>query len=379
MQPKKILIAEDEEYMRGSLELIVERMGHIPLCVANGKEALETIIQNEMSSTPIDLLLCDIQMPVMTGTELITALRKRKIAITVIVITGYGEKELLIKLMQMGCRDFIDKPFTPEQIEERVNILIHDIKSKKAEEKRLEFFTRVGESTRSFVHDINNAVVGVSCFADMLMQEVMSDHPLHDKVLKVASSAERTAEICRELLSLSPENMVGYRIPTDMNHCVERSVEILSDLLPENIKVSTGAHKYPVWFDADSRQIQQVLLNLGFNAADAMPEGGAISIQINPDSNSTVHENALQSRKEERWFTITVTDNGTGIPPEVLPRMLKENFTDKPKGHGIGLSTVKKIVEDHDGKILIDSKPGEGTSFQLVFPLKGINKDEKPS
>ena len=369
MQPKKILIAEDEAYMRGTLELIVERMGHIPLCVDNGKDALETILHHEISNTPIDLLLCDIQMPGMTGTELISTLRKRNSAITTIVITGYGEKDLIVQLMQLGCRDFIDKPFLPEQIEERIEVLVKDINSREADEKRLEFYARVGESARSFVHDINNAVVGVSCYADMLMQEVAIDHPLHSRVSKVAASAERTAEICRELLSLAPENIIGNRIPTDINLCIERCAEMLSDLLPENITIRTGAHKFPVWFNADSRQIQQALLNLGFNAADAMPKGGEISLHIARHNNFTLQGNSTHRLTKGKCLAISVTDNGIGIPPEAISRILDGGYSTKKTGYGIGLATVKKILEAHDGDLVIDSQPGKGTCFHLVFPL----------
>lgn len=379
MQPKKILIAEDEAYMCGTLELIVERMGHLPLCAANGKEALEMIVHHEMSNSPIDLLLCDIQMPGMTGTELISTLRKRNIAITTIVITGYGEKELIVQLMQLGCRDFIDKPFSPEQIEERIKVLIEDINSREVEEKRLDFFARVGESARSFIHDINNAVVGVSCYADILMQNVTLDHPLHARVSKVAASAERTAEICHELLSLAPENINGNRIPTDINHCIERSAEMLSDLLPENITIRTGAHKFPVWFDADSRQIQQALLNLGFNAADAMPDGGEISMHISKHDKFTLQENPSHHFEKGKCLTISVEDNGFGIPPDAVSRILEGGYSSKSTGYGIGLATVKKIIEAHGGDLYIDSQPGKGTCFNMVFPLEEKKYKEEPT
>lgn len=77
MQPKRILVAEDELHMRLTLEIIIERLGYMPLFATNGEEALEKLVQNQIDSTPIDLLLCDIQMPGMDGTELIETMRKR--------------------------------------------------------------------------------------------------------------------------------------------------------------------------------------------------------------------------------------------------------------------------------------------------------------
>lgn len=201
MQPKRILVAEDELHMRLTLEIIIERLGYMPLFATNGEEALEKLVQNQIDSTPIDLLLCDIQMPGMDGTELIETMRKRKIETPILVITGFGDKNLLIQLMRMGCRDFIDKPFSPDQIEERLKILLADINSREAEEQRQTFMARIGESAQSYIHDINNALSGVHGYADMLMNDIPPGHPLHSRISKLFSTATRAVEICRELLS----------------------------------------------------------------------------------------------------------------------------------------------------------------------------------
>ena len=370
MQPKRILIAEDEKYMRLTLELIVERLGHVPLCAADGKEALEMLIKCRMDNTPVNLLLCDILMPGMSGTELIETMHKRNIAVPVLVITGYGDKELVVQLMRMGCRDFIDKPFAPDEIEKRIALLINDINSREAEEQRLKFFASVGESARSFIHDINNAVGGVYGYADVLMEQLPEGHPLRAKAAKIFSSAARAVEICRELLSQRVTDMEGRRIRTDVNLLVERSAALLSDVLPESIRVKTDARRRPAWYAADAAQLQQALLNLGFNAADAMPDGGELFLKITVHDRFSLSGNRTFPFNGRKCLSITVSDTGTGIAPENLPHIFDDGFSTRKKGNGIGLTTVKRIVEAHGGLIDVDSKPGGSARFHLVFPLE---------
>ena len=370
MKRKRILIAEDEKCMSLTLELIIERLGHEPLCVPNGNEALEVLIGNQANNTPVDLLLCDIQMPGMSGTTLIETMRRRRIATPVLVITGYGDKELLVQLMRLGCRDFIDKPFSPQQIEERVSILVADINSHEAEVKRQEFFAAVGEVARSTVHDINNAICGTLGYADMLREETPVDHPLHSRASKIYASVSRAAEICRDLLSQDPSSVMQQHVKTDLNILVERAAALLSDVLPDTIRVTTNGSGMPTWYPADPRQLQQALLNLGFNAADAMPSGGEVRLGIHVhDKAEDLPVQAVEFLGGRGCIEIAVSDTGSGIPQNVLPRIFDEGFTTKSNGTGIGLPTVKRIVEAHGGTIEVDSQIGRGTTFRLLFPL----------
>jgi len=120
MDPKHILLAEDEQYVRVSLSAILKKAGYEVTTVEDGREALEKIIAAIDSSRPVDLLLTDIRMPGISGVELIDELERLNIVIPILVITGYGDKELIIHLMRKGCADYIDKPFDPEELLERL-------------------------------------------------------------------------------------------------------------------------------------------------------------------------------------------------------------------------------------------------------------------
>ncbi|MBD3317248.1 MAG: response regulator [Chitinivibrionales bacterium] len=368
MRKKRILIAEDERYMRHTLELILERHGYEVLGVDNGRDALEVLVHNQINNTPVDLLLCDIQMPLLSGEELIAAMQQRKISTPVLVITGFGDKELVIRLMRLGCRDFVDKPFTPRQIEERVNLLLSDMNSREIERRRRDFMAQIGEIARTTAHDINNVVGATLGYADMLLEETGPEDPKHGTLKKISSSARRAVEICRDLLLLDSTTIKYRRVRTDIIVLIERVASLLRDVLPRTIVINTDCCRGPVWYHADARRLQQALLNLGVNAADAVSEGGEITLGIGVRRREARAKGGTEGG-EEKSLRIYVADNGKGMPAEIIPYIFKEGYSTRETGSGIGLFTVKRIVEEHGGRLEVESSPGEGTCFQLLFPL----------
>ncbi len=121
MKKKHILIAEDEAQTRFTLTLLLKNEGYEVTAVSDGEEALDAIeAAFESGEMPFDLLVMDIQMPRVTGLELLDRLRHRRIQIPTLVITGYGSKDLVVELMRKGCADYLDKPFQPEELLSRV-------------------------------------------------------------------------------------------------------------------------------------------------------------------------------------------------------------------------------------------------------------------
>ncbi|MDA8164857.1 MAG: SpoIIE family protein phosphatase [Desulfobacteraceae bacterium] len=120
MNPTHILIAEDEKHARLTLSLTLRQAGYRISVAGNGREALEAITASTRGPEPVELLISDIQMPDLDGLGLMDGLRQRGIAIPVIGISGFGDKNLLMELLRRGCRDYLDKPFTPEEVVARV-------------------------------------------------------------------------------------------------------------------------------------------------------------------------------------------------------------------------------------------------------------------
>ena len=136
MENIHILIAEDDESMQNSLSFILEDEGYKVSTAFNGDEAIEIIYNCINTNKPVDLLITDIQMPEKNGLELIKQLIESKIKIAKIVITGHGDKDLLINLIRLGCDDFLAKPFEPDEVCQKVSEVISKYKLIKEEDNK---------------------------------------------------------------------------------------------------------------------------------------------------------------------------------------------------------------------------------------------------
>ena len=362
-QSKHILIADDELNLTNSLKFVLNAAGYRTSTAANGRDAFAIIQNGALGHCAVDLLVTDIAMPVMNGEELITELRRQSIQIPILVFTGYGCKDLVVRLMRLGCQDFIDKPFEPVEIEDRVKMILTKTNEEMLEIKRKEHFARIGEKSRSIIHDLNNILGGTLGYADMALEDVDKSHPVHAKIEKLFKTANLAADFCKRLLTLKPDAPVVLKVNTEIRSLVDKIAVVLQTLAPDTIEIRTETPDNPIWLKADAELIQQALLNLGINALDAMGERGALTF-------STAFGNCRgENGITQSCVSITVSDTGCGIPEENIDKLFTEEFTTKRSGNGIGLPTVKRIVDEHQGQITVESRPGEGTRFRLFFPM----------
>ncbi len=372
MQKKRILIADDEKDMINSLELIIERIGCDPISVDNGEKALEILTENQLNNNPIDLLLCDIHMPGMTGDELLENINQRKISTPAFVISGYGNKDLLVQLMKKGCRDFIDKPFTPEVLEKRINYLLETIDSEKAEREKLELLAEIGNTAQSAVHDINNALAVTLGYADLIQNENYDTDEFHNFVSKIYSSANLASNISEYWLERKSNKITSNNTNMDLNIFINNIAKLFKEILPKNITINTSFMQCPIWFCIDESKLQKIILNLGFNAADAMPDGGTIDLNICLSDGISESNDLTFFLEKKKYILIKISDTGTGISPDILTHIFDDGYSTKKNGHGYGLNNVLHLVNNLDGQITVESIPGQGTCFRLLLPFGEI-------
>jgi two-component system NtrC family sensor kinase len=225
----------------------------------------------------------------------------------------------------------------------------------------------LGQLAASVAHEINNPISGVLNLS-MLMQRILKDDGIPPERLEefrkylsmVASETERVGRIVSDLLAFSRRSK-PQRTEASLNKVARTTLSLASPKLKlMNIQAELDLDETIPPVHCDAPQIQQVLLNLLLNAAEATPEGrqGRIAIQTRAaaDGNSV---------------TLSVSDTGEGIPPENLGRIFDPFFTTKPEGKGLGLGLAVSygIVEAHGGEIEVDSKIGVGTTFRVRLPL----------
>jgi PAS domain S-box-containing protein len=228
----------------------------------------------------------------------------------------------------------------------------------------------IGTLAGGIAHDFNNILSAVAGYAELTRMELGGNHPAADNLDHIKKASNRAKNLVQQLLSFSRPQPQARRIIA-LQSVIEESVGLLRATLPAGIELATSIHDNAPPVLADANQIHQVLLNLCTNATHAIESGaGKIEISLRGvllDSEQISKLPGLQVG----WFAcLAVTDSGTGMDATLIARIFEPFFTTKATGHGtgLGLSVVHGIMKSHDGGILVTSKPGLGTTFQLFFP-----------
>lgn len=267
----------------------------------------------------------------------------------------------------------------PMETDERllVTAVIRDVTERKeAEEleRRLIVSDRLvslGEIAASVAHEFNNPLTAILGFSQDMLSELKPAHEYYQPVKVIDEEARRCKKFVQDLLDLVRPRHPAFDL-VDIGEIVRTTLGILSTYHQRrNIKTSLDLQpELPLIF-ADPQQLEQVLINLCFNAAEAMPDGGVLGVRVRakPESPSERRNDAPETPRE---IVVEVADTGAGIDPGNLPKVFRPFFTTKEKkGMGLGLSVCKRIVAGHDGRIEVASAPGGGTTFTIHLPAGG--------
>jgi CheY-like chemotaxis protein len=227
----------------------------------------------------------------------------------------------------------------------------------------------IGQLAGGVAHDFNNLLTVINGYCDLLLTSLPTADPARESVAEILSAGERSAALTRQLLAFSRKAVVAPRAMV-LNAVIAGAEKLLRRLIGSDVRLTAtlAPELWPVL--ADPGQIEQVLLNLVVNARDAMPTGGRLTIETR---NIELDAGYAASRPDTRpgpYVMLTVTDTGTGMPPDVLARVFEPFFTTKPpgKGTGLGLATVYGIVKQSGGHLALSSEVGIGTTFKIYMP-----------
>jgi two-component system cell cycle sensor histidine kinase/response regulator CckA len=243
---------------------------------------------------------------------------------------------------------------------------------KKAEAQflRIQRMESIGTLAGGVAHDLNNLLSPILMGAELLRR--MECTAQAEKLINtIEQSAKRGALLVRQVLSFA-RGVEGARAVLNIADIVTEVESIAGDTFPKNIVVERQIAKDTPLFKGDHTQIHQILLNLCVNARDAMPNGGMIKISAENFRVADATDAKTRALKIGDYLLVTVSDNGSGIPPESLGKIFDPFFTTKEigKGTGLGLATVQTIVRSHGGLINVYSEPGKGTAFKIYLPTQ---------
>lgn len=246
-------------------------------------------------------------------------------------------------------------------------VLLKDFSyTRKLEEnlRRLDRLASAGTLSAGMAHEIRNALVAIKTFVDLLLEKNKDDDlaeivshemarmvSLVSQILKFAVPAQpvftRTAihKILERSLLLAQHRAEGRLITFDRNFQAEKDV-----------------------IEGDNHQLEQAFVNLLLNAVEAISGAGSLSVATEVAAEDDHH---LREGESRRWLRIRISDSGAGITPDNMRRLFEPFFTTKQNGTGLGLAVTRRIIEEHNGTIQVESQPGKGTTFTVQLPMKG--------
>jgi len=264
-----------------------------------------------------------------------------------------------------------------------VDIDMTPIKNAEKERKQLESQLRqsqkmeaIGTLTGGIAHDFNNILAVIKGFAELMLLDKTEDDPDYFNLQEIDKAANRAKELISQLLLFS-RKADTIKKPVNINQTIKQIERLLEKTIPKMINVETHLSEKIKNTFVDPVQIEQVILNLGSNAADSMPDGGRLTIKT---SNTAIDEKFVQNNIGSvpgNYVLLEVIDTGCGIDKKNIKKIFDPFFTTKQigKGTGLGLASVYGIVKGHGGYVTCESELNKGTVFKLYFPVLASKGD----
>ena len=257
-------------------------------------------------------------------------------------------------------------------------VILRDISEKKRLESQLQYIERmeaIGTLAGGIAHDFNNLMMGMLGNISLILYDIGSESPYYEKLKNIEKLIQSGSKLTSQLLGYARKGKYEVR-PINLNQLVEESSETFGRTRKEIVIHREFAEDLSSVM-ADEAQIQQILMNLFINAADAMPGGGDLFLKTLNVTHEDIGDKPYKPRSGD-YILLKVSDTGTGMGQKVMDRIFEPFFTTKDlgRGSGLGLASVYGIIKGHDGYIDVESEKGLGAIFSIYLPAseKSIQK-----
>lgn len=408
-----ILLVDDDKNATKRLSRILTKEGYEVFTANNGKEGLEIINNNK-----IDILIADIEMPVMGGIELLERVKKFQKDIEVIMMTGFGDESLAIDALRKGAINYLRKPIdldevliAIEQAVERIilyrNQLYRDrelkinsqIVSKINEEleRRIEKRTleinqvqsqlfqtsklaTLGEMAAGLAHELNQPLAGMSlCTTNMKklkQRDLLSDTEIDETIENIEGLIKRMSKVIVHIRTFARQDLQKFK-PTNVNESAENALNLMEEQLRLNdIELIRNFDLNIPQIIGEPYQIEQIVINALSNAKDALAQK-----EISDHNKLHVWRKKIEIKTSlvNQWACIDIIDNGIGMSKAVKEKIFEPFYTTKEVGKatGLGLSISYGIIESHKGRIDVSSEEGKGTTLSIKLPISTEGEDNE--
>ncbi len=372
----QVLVIDDEMGPRESLRMLLK-----PIYQVHTADSVEIGLKLLSEKKP-DAIVMDIRMPGMTGIEGLRRIRQIDPHLSVIMLTGFGALETAKEALRLGANDYISKPFDAREMREVISRNVERTRLHRTSESaageikelnnrllqelaQKERLASLGQASAEFVHDIGNPLTIVWGYVQLLAKKLEESEPTDDPNAvssnKELEIIEQNVRLCRDLLTMwqsygsveaAPHKLISI---SDIVREVVAGVGAMAKETPVELKCDVTED--PCSLMGDAVQITRAIQNVIINA-----------IQASGDRKGTVEVSCI---RKDFYVDVRVADTGQGISPEQIAKIFDPYFTTKQgkSGTGLGLFITKKVVDDHNGSIKVDSTPGIGTTITIRLPL----------
>ena len=367
-----ILVVDDDEIIRIAASESLNEAGFHVTEAENGVQALQML-----EKVQPDIILLDVMMPEMDGFA--TARAVRQLAgyemTPILIMTALEDLESINRAYDAGATDFITKPINWVILVQRVRYMARSVqimnaqKQLQAELQQAQKLEAVATLVGGLAHDFNNLMHIILGSAELMRMYHPDVFRSSGELEDIVEAVGRGSKLVRQLLTYS-RKIKSEKRPICLNNRVRQIKELLQRTIPKMIEIECRFGESLHLVDADSIQIEQVMMNLAINAKDAMPDGGRLIIETANVGDSEKVGPPLSAPGPLGWVRLSVSDTGHGMDDETRKHVFEPFYSTKApgKGTGLGLSMVHGIVQNHDGKIICRSTPGKGTVFLIYLP-----------
>ena len=357
-EKKNILVVDDNLQFAGMVARLLESRGFQASIAKNGHSAIEKI-----SSQPCDLVLLDLKLPDISGTEVLKRLREIDEDVSVIIVTGHGGEQVAVDLMKAGASDFLSKPIDNDILVRTVENALK-IRDAQMEGKRSQTYSPLEKFFPFLAHEIRNPLHAIGgALAIIQRRSNLNDPLLTQSITIIQDEVHHLNEFVQECLDFVRPPAKGHFTEIQMNDVIPIVLNIVSHIFSElsaKIKVVTRFDPHLPMVYANYEEIKRAFINIVRNGFEAMPEGGEFIIE-------TISETGPSPGAIEILFV----DHGTGLREEDKKYLFSPFFTTKLRGTGLGLAICRKIIsERHKGKIYVESEEGKGTTVRVELPVR---------
>lgn len=237
----------------------------------------------------------------------------------------------------------------------------------------------IGRLAGGVAHDLNNLLSPILGYAELLLMKPYEEEVWKQKIEAILHAGIRARDLVGQLLAFSRKQTLEFK-PVNINHTLRNFEELLRRTLPEDIEIAYRLAEHLPPIIADMGQFEQIVINLAVNSAEAMPNGGKLTIETALADEDESPDGSRPIDHSGPYAMLAVSDTGIGMDKDTRDRVFEPFYSTKgERGTGLGLATVYSIVKQHGGNIWLDSEVGSGTTFKIFFPVSDQSHVERES